>query len=86
MKTRHWTSKTAGCRCVALVATLVVCLSLTAWAQDQATLVGTVTDTSGAVVPDAKITVSNPEKGLVRALVTNSSGEYGRRKSPSATM
>ncbi len=80
VKLEQW--RTRGCRFVALVATLAVCLSFTAWAQDQATLVGTVTDTSGAVVPDAKVTVSNPDKGFVRDLVTNSAGEYGAPKIP----
>jgi hypothetical protein len=46
------------------------------WAQDQATIVGTVADSTGAVIPGAKITVSNPDKGYVRNLVTNSEGAY----------
>jgi len=52
------------------------------WAQDTATIVGTVSDSSGAVVPDAKVTVSNPERGFVRDLTSNSSGEYTAARIP----
>jgi hypothetical protein len=41
-----------------------------------------VTDASGAVVPQAKVTVANPEKGLTRDLVTNTAGEYFAAKIP----
>ena len=44
---------------------IVVCfLSLPAWAQDTASIVGTVKDSSGGVIAGAKVTVSNPEKGF----------------------
>jgi len=52
------------------------------WAQDTATIVGTVTDPSGAVVPAAKVTVSNPQKGFSRNLLTDSAGEYNAAKIP----
>lgn len=45
-------------------------------AQNLATIVGTVTDPSGAVIPNARITVSNAENGFVRHLKTNSAGAY----------
>jgi hypothetical protein len=41
-----------------------------------ATIVGTVTDATGAVIPGAKITISVPDKGFVRDLRTNSAGIY----------
>jgi hypothetical protein len=56
--------------------------SLTGWAQDTATIVGTVTDSTGAVVPGAKVTVSNPERGFVRDLTSNTSGEYTAARIP----
>jgi hypothetical protein len=56
--------------------------SLSAWAQDTATIVGTVTDPTGAVVPGAKVTVSNPDKGYVRNLVSDSAGTYTAPKIP----
>src|SRR5581483_4598239 len=42
----------------------------------QATIVGTVTDPSGAAVPNAKVTVTQLETGTVRNVVTNSDGQY----------
>jgi hypothetical protein len=52
-----------------------LCLSSSAMAQD-ATLVGTVTDPSGAAVPNVKITITNLETSLVQSVVTNDSGQY----------
>ena len=51
-------------------------LTATAYAQETASIVGTVTDPSGAAVPQAKITITNTDKGLVRSTTTNSSGNY----------
>jgi hypothetical protein len=45
-------------------------------AQDTASITGTVTDPSGAEVPDAQVTVSNAEKGVTRTAPTNGSGDY----------
>jgi hypothetical protein len=59
-----------------LILTLVLLLPVMGWAQDQATVVGAVTDQTGAPVPNAKVQVSNPSKGFVRELTTNSAGEY----------
>ncbi len=67
---------------ILLCATLLCFVSLTGWAQDQATIVGAVTDTSGGVIPRARVTVSNPDKAFTRELVTNSAGEYTAAKVP----
>ena len=40
------------------------------------TILGTVTDESGAVVPDAKVTITSKATGSARALVTNTEGLY----------
>ena len=40
------------------------------------TILGTVTDTSGAVVPGAKITIRNVDTGLVRTTETQADGSY----------
>ena len=56
--------------------------TLTGWPQDTASIVGTVTDSSGAVVPGARVSVSNPEKGFVRDVASNSAGEYTAAKIP----
>ena len=46
------------------------------FAQDTASLTGTVTDPSGAAVANAQVSVDNAERGVHRALTTNQSGEY----------
>jgi hypothetical protein len=51
-------------------------VSAPAWAQDTASIVGTVTDPTGAVVPNAKVTIQNPQKGFVRELTTNAVGAF----------
>jgi Carboxypeptidase regulatory-like domain len=46
------------------------------FAQDAANIVGTVTDDSGSSVAGAKITVSNPEKAIVRHAESSGGGEF----------
>jgi hypothetical protein len=53
----------------------VVALSFTAKAQD-ATIVGTITDPSGAAVPNVKVSATSIETGLVSTGVTSDSGTY----------
>jgi len=62
-------------RFIALTAIALLFVSLQVFAQE-ATLVGTVTDPSGAVVPNAKITATNAETGVARTITTNESGQY----------
>src|SRR4029079_8892005 len=40
------------------------------------TILGTVTDPNGAVVPGAKVTVKNTSTGLERSTTTDESGNY----------
>jgi hypothetical protein len=56
---------------VLLLVSVSACL-----AQSTATLAGTVTDPSGAVVPGAQVTVHSLATGLDRQLVTDSAGLY----------
>ena len=39
-------------------------------------ILGTVTDPSGAAVPGARVTLRNPDTGLVRNTTTDSTGSY----------
>src|SRR6476620_2119127 len=43
---------------------------------DLGTIRGTVTDSSGAVVANADVTITDTSTGSIRATKTNSSGEY----------
>ena len=65
-----------------VLASLLFFISPPSWAQDTATIVGTVTDPSGAAIPVANVTVSNPEKGFTHNLVSNAAGEYMAAKVP----
>ncbi|HTW59696.1 MAG TPA: carboxypeptidase regulatory-like domain-containing protein [Terriglobales bacterium] len=47
-----------------------------AFAQDTASITGTVTDPSGAAVPNAKVTLTNPAQGVSRTVTTNGAGDY----------
>jgi hypothetical protein len=58
------------------VLVFVCCLSASLLAQDTASVTGTVTDQTGAAIPGAQVTVSNPEHGIKRSTVSNGSGDY----------
>jgi hypothetical protein len=44
--------------------------------QNAGTVLGSVTDTSGAVVPAATVTITQPKTGFTRSIQTNTQGEY----------
>lgn len=52
-------------------------LPVTGWSQEKATIVGTVTDPSGALMPGVKIVVTNTATGVARTVETNEAGSYG---------
>src|ERR1044071_4435051 len=53
----------------------VAAFALPLFAQD-ATIVGTVLDPSGAVVPHVHITITNSDTGQARKVATNETGQY----------
>ena len=59
---------------------LIFCLLVLAFAMvasaQEATIVGTVTDQSGAAVPGVQITLTNTATGQVRHIASNDSGQY----------
>jgi len=59
-----------------MIASLALALCAAAWAQDTASLTGTITDPSGAAVPNAQIAVKNAEHGINRTGTSNGSGDY----------
>ncbi len=67
--------KRCGSRLTVLLAAFLVMFAAHALAQE-ATIVGTVTDPSGAAVPNATISVTNIETGQVRNLTSSSDGQY----------
>src|SRR5512145_1778525 len=49
------------------------------------TLLGTVTDTTGAVLPGATVTVTNTDTGYSRTVTADASGEYAVPSLPTGT-
>lgn len=61
----------------ALVCVGVLCLATGLWAQaNRATITGTVTDTSGAVMPGVTVSATNLGTGVATSAVTNKDGIY----------
>ena len=58
------------------VCALALMLAPRAWGQENATITGTVVDSSGAVVPNVAISLTNSATGQVRETTSNSSGIY----------
>ena len=61
--------------CLAFIAMFLV-LAPGAWGQDNATINGTVVDSTGALVPNATISLTNPSTGQARQDTSNSAGAY----------
>src|ERR1700690_1806086 len=67
--------------CLAVFA--VLALSFSAFAQVQnGQFTGTVSDPTGAAIPNAKITVTNPATDLNVSTTSNSSGNYAVKELP----
>ena len=62
---------------VALFLLVAISFATPLWAQkDAGAIVGLVRDPSGAVVPGAKVTVEDVDRGVQMTLSTNDDGEY----------
>ena len=68
-------SKKFPLRYLLVLLVVLIGFSASTFAQ-QTTIVGTVTDPSGAAVPNVAVTVTNTETGAVRVFPTNDSGQY----------
>src|SRR5215472_4001146 len=72
-----------SCKLIALTLAL---FSTCAWPQTQlATVFGIVTDTSGAVIPGAEVTIVNQGTGLKRGVLTDVVGQYRLAGLPTGT-
>src|SRR5688572_6552254 len=60
----------------ARVSAFVVLGAATLYAQGNGTIHGSVTDPSGAAIPDAKVVALLEERGTVRELVSSREGDY----------
>src|SRR4029077_2919920 len=68
-----------------LVLFLMVLSSIGAWAQFTSGIEGTVSDTTGAVVPEATVTIKNEETGATQTAQTQESGYFHFTTLPSAS-
>jgi len=59
-----------------VVLSALLTLGAPLFAQDTATLTGTIRDNSGASIAGAAVDITNTSMGIVRELKSNSSGEY----------
>jgi hypothetical protein len=62
-------------RFLAVLAVVLMGCSISTFAQ-QATIVGTVTDPSGAVVPNVSVTITNTDTNYSKVYPTNDAGQY----------
>jgi hypothetical protein len=65
--------------CVCVLFLVLLTIAKPEWAHGQnvtGSIVGTLTDTSGAVCPGAAVTVTNTETQFTRTVVTGTSGDY----------
>jgi len=62
--------------CFGLLCFGLLLLPAAGFSQEKAVLTGTVTDSSGAVMPGVKITITGTLTGVARTLETNTSGAY----------
>ena len=60
-----------------LLLSLACCSRFATAQQTLGAISGTVTDTSGAVVPNTQVTLVSSGTGLTRSIQTRSNGEYG---------
>lgn len=64
---------------------LVMTNRLFAQAGATGTILGTVTDSSGAIIPNVKVTITNTSTNAILRLVTSSSGDYSATSLPPGT-
>src|SRR6201987_4671482 len=64
------------CLVVLLLLASILFASLAGFAQESATLTGTVSDPTGAAVPNAQVSLSNAEHGIKRSTVRNGDGVW----------
>src|SRR5580693_5094964 len=72
-----WSAAFVSSRACLLLVLSFALLPACAWPQSELTTVfGTVTDSSGAVIPAAQVTIVNQNTGLKRGTATDITGQY----------
>src|ERR1035438_7225647 len=69
--------KTSSLRLLGILSLMIAAAAAVGWSQAvNATLLGTVTDATGAVVPNAKLTITETQTGIIHASKSNESGNW----------
>lgn len=55
---------------------VMITFAVSAWAQAEASITGTITDSSGAAMPGSTVTIKNDENGFIRKVTTDTAGRY----------
>src|SRR5579872_928596 len=71
---RHWRT----CLAIFSVCAMILAFAPSAFTQTMTTgdIVGTVSDATGAVIPNSKVTIRFSETNEVHSAITNSNGQY----------
>ena len=71
-------SSIGSCACLnqSVLFVVLVVASVASLAAQEATIVGTVTDQTGGLLPKATVTIANTQTGAIRTSVTNNVGQY----------
>jgi carboxypeptidase family protein len=69
-------SSPIGTRFTGVALAVLLLAAMSAFGQSTATLAGTVTDQSGAIVPNARVAATNQDTNLRRATSTDATGNY----------
>jgi hypothetical protein len=81
-----WSAAFFSPRAFLLLVVSFALLPACAWSQSElATIFGTVTDSSGAVIPSAQVAIVNQSTGLQRDTVTDMTGQYHLAGLPAGT-
>jgi hypothetical protein len=71
--------------CLSIASLLILCVASLTAQMFTGTVVGLVTDASGAVIPEAKVVLAETQTGVRRTTETNSSGNYTFADVPAGT-
>jgi hypothetical protein len=71
--------------CIAIMLVASLLLTASAFSQTNASLTGTVSDESGAIIPGVSVTVTNNATGVISNAFTNDSGVYNFASLPTGT-
>ena len=77
------TRRTCGVVCGVVL--MLTCMTTAAWAQFASSLEGTITDSTGGLVPGASVTILNEATGATQTVTTTGAGYYRFTALPGAT-